>query len=652
MRHIFGPRISQARVSIVASVLALSGALSCAATELAHGRKWVRGIYFKGNRHVSSGDLADGLWTEKTGWWPFASKKWFDSGGLDVDLERIRRYYAEQGFFEAKVVNQQILDQGDGSVEVVLTIDEGNPTSVTDIELQGLDGYPSKLREDLERKLPIERNVVFKYQAYVDTKRLLIERLRNRGYAYAETDSQVFVDDKAHRAKVQFKLQPGPLVRMGDVTIVGNKKIPKQKILNRVTFVKGETYRPQAIDTTEGRLYNLGVFSSVRATLPKEPTPDGDITLSVAPGPLHELRIGGGLGVERERQEARLRFTWAFRNFLGGLRTLTLRSKPAYVVLPDIFNRKRHGPAAENDITLIQPDIFNSKITARAVVGYDLGIQDAFQFHGPRTQLGIDRPTFHEHVLLGVSWNLQYLNFFNVDDAVFDPVTTNLGLGFKDPYRVAYLEEFATIDLRDRPLDPHLGAYFVLRVEEGFPAVGSDFTYLKFTPEARGYIPFGRRIVLAGRGLVGWLRPAGLDDSPVTRRYALGGPSSHRGFGFGRLAAQAEDPVSGDLVPVGGNGALLLSAELRLDMVKIAGNWLGLVPFVDWGDVTPHFDDLDLSNLHIATGADLTYGTPIGQIRIGMGVRLNRLDDIGPKGLPNPDPGERLAFHLTIGEAF
>ena len=41
--------------------------------------------------------------------------------------------------------------------------------------------------------------------------------------------------------------------------------------------------------------------------------------------------------------------------------------------------------------------------------------------------------------------------------------------------------------------------------------------------------------VIAARGLLGWLRPSGLGDSPITRRFALGGPSSHRGFGFGMM---------------------------------------------------------------------------------------------------------------------
>ena len=162
--------------------------------------------------------------------------------------------------------------------------------------------------------------------------------------------------------------------------------------------------------------------------------------------------------------------------------------------------------------------------------------------------------------------------------------------------------------------------------------------------------------MVAARGLVGWLKPYGegaANASPITRRYQLGGPSSHRGFSFGRLSPQIADRL-GRLIPVGGNGEALLSLETRADLVKLADHWLGLVPFVDAGDVTVDFADLSPQRLHIATGLSLEYESLIGILRVGAGVRLNRLAGTVVPGMQpeNPDPGRRLAFHLTIGEAF
>jgi hypothetical protein len=39
-------------------------------------------------------------------------------------------------------------------------------------------------------------------------------------------------------------------------------------------------------------------------------------------------------------------------------------------------------------------------------------------------------------------------------------------------------------------------------------------------------------------------------------------------------------------------------------------------------------------------------------VRADLGVRLNRLTPTQPDGTPNADPGDRYAFHLSLGEAF
>ena len=59
----------------------------------------------------------------------------------------------------------------------------------------------------------------------------------------------------------------------------------------------------------------------------------------------------------------------------------------------------------------------------KSSTGYDLGIHEGYQFHGPRTQLGVERPFWRDRLLASLSWNLQYLNFFNIDTAAFNPAT-------------------------------------------------------------------------------------------------------------------------------------------------------------------------------------------------------------------------------------
>jgi translocation and assembly module TamA len=220
------------------------------------------------------------------------------------------------------------------------------------------------------------------------------------------------------------------------------------------------------------------------------------------------------------------------------------------------------------------------------------------------------------------------------------------------------------LDLRDKPLGAHQGGYFGLSLEQGGEYAAGAFQYEKITPDVRGYAPLGSRVTLAGRFQFGQLFTQGAIGSPVTRRYYLGGPNSHRGFNYNRLSQQVPSGLPGVApLPIGGDQMVLMQVELRVDVLRLFGQWLSVAAFLDAGDVggpdcgsscgnlvTP--GGVQWTDLHYAVGGGLRYRTVIGTIRFDLGVRLNRLTPFEPDGTPNPDPGQRFAFHISVGEAF
>jgi translocation and assembly module TamA len=642
---------------ILLSCLA-SSALGGCAHETAQGRRWIHRVELRGNRHFSAGTIKQGLALQKSGWWPFGHKHYLNVGTRERDRKRLVAFYEQRGYFDARVVHDEARPRGKDAVDISITIDEGAPTRITEVKVNGLAALPEKLARRLRAKLPLKAGKVFDHDAFTAAQTFLLTELRAHGHAYAKVEGKALVNRPEHTATIELQAIPGPLVRIGAIRVQGNDKIPAHAIQHRATFSPGDVYRPQELERSETLIYGLGVFSSVALKLPEAPTPIADVTVQVAPARrLRELRLGGGLGIESQREEVRLRADWTLRNFFGGLRTLKLSLKPAYVVVPTITDIKRHGPAVRSEAQLIQPDLFSSRFSVQGRVGFDLGIHEGYQYYGPLGEVGVERSFLGNRLLLSASWNIQYLRFFNIDAEAFNPLTTPLGFGFTNPYRLAYLHESAELDLRDNRTEPRSGAYSAVHLEQGLPEVGGAFRYFKLAPEVRGYVPLGSRLVLGMRAHFGWLAPwtSRATDSPVTRRYYLGGPAAMRGFTYGRLAPQVVDPVKGSRIPVGGDGELLLTGELRISLFRLWGNWLGLVLFVDAGDVTPSVTQLQ-PKLHVAVGPDLLYQTPIGAIRLGVGVRLNRKGEWAPggpgNGLQNPDPGSWGAFHITIGEAF
>ena len=234
-------------------------------------------------------------------------------------------------------------------------------------------------------------------------------------------------------------------------------------------------------------------------------------------------------------------------------------------------------------------------------------------------------------------------------------------------YRLPFLEEKVTIDLRDDSQNPSQGGFFSLSFHQAFNIEGKSWNYLRVVPDIRGYAPIGLGMVLAARFMVGAIAIFDADDSldyqarkngPQAYRLRGGGAQSNRGFLPGQLGDSR----------VGGTRQWESSVELRVPLAES----FSIVGFGDIGDVSgcpvepkesngtqnvgcnPHFR---WERLNTTFGGGVRYRTIVGPIRLDVGYR--------PKNLQRADgePGEedtlnigkakfRGAVHLTIGEAF
>jgi translocation and assembly module TamA len=139
-------------------------------------------------------------------------------------------------------------------------------------------------------------------------------------------------------------------------------------------------------------------------------------------------------------------------------------------------------------------------------------------------------------------------------------------------------------------------------------------------------------VVLAGRGSVGTLFGADRDEVPADLRFYAGGGGSVRGFGF-QLAGDLDD----DDNPLGGRSLLELSGEVRLRLTET----FGVVAFVDAGTVyskeVPDFKE----TLRIGAGPGLRYFSPIGPVRLDIGLPVNKRDS-----------DDSFQVYVSLGQAF
>jgi outer membrane translocation and assembly module TamA len=128
-------------------------------------------------------------------------------------------------------------------------------------------------------------------------------------------------------------------------------------------------------------------------------------------------------------------------------------------------------------------------------------------------------------------------------------------------------------------------------------------------------------------------------DLPASERFFAGGDTTVRGFALDQLGT----PQTLDKgYPSGGNAVIILNAEIR---VPVRGG-LGVVGFLDTGNVFANTSDLRLTELRNTLGFGVRYKSPVGPIRVDIGFKTHR-NEIAPGVLES-----RSALHISLGQAF
>jgi len=245
---------------------------------------------------------------------------------------------------------------------------------------------------------------------------------------------------------------------------------------------------------------------------------------------------------------------------------------------------------------------------------------------------------------LGVGFEYLWVGFEDVEGTLDDGARRKFGLF--DELPIVTVEPSVAYDARNNPRRPSKGWFARLGFVIGHVAGEAQSTFLLAEPELRGYYPLGDRIVLAARTRFG----ASVVDRgavPAPRRYFAGGAQSQRGFANRRLAPSVEND-DGEVVPLGGEALLEVTGEVRIHLFRVFDLPFGFVAFGDGADVQPQISDLRFPDLHWAGGGGFRLSTPVGPVRFDIGYRITRSDEI----LETDGPLERMAWHLTIGEAF
>jgi outer membrane protein insertion porin family len=521
-----------------------------------------------------------------------------------------------------------------------------------------------------------------------DRDRIDIE-YRNRGFESVVVSPIVTFEENGTRADVRFVIMEGPQVFVDHVIILGNERTSTATIAREVVLKPGAPLGYQARIETQQRLTSLGLFRRVTVEeLRHGNEARRDVLIRVEEAPPTTIGYGGGVeggtrlrptgesGLAEERFEMAPRgfFEIGRRNLWGKNRAVNLFTRVSLRSRDITLSRegiRLEQPAPGSGYgfneyrvvgTFREPRVFDTSADGLVTGIIDQAIRSSFNFvrREARAELG-----YRVSQVYSLAGRYSYERTRLFDERFTDEEKPLIDRLFPQ-VRLSKFSGSMIRDSRTDVIDPGGGTFVIVDGEVAIRAIGSEVGFAKTFLQAFTYyrVPVPRRVVLAFGGRLGLAHgfrrsvpregPDGepvldgsgapivdvVQDLPASERFFAGGDTTVRGFSLDRLGTPATISPTG--FPTGGNGLVVLNAELR---TAVVGN-LGMVAFVDAGNVFPRTGDISLSDIRAAAGAGLRYQSPVGPIRIDLGFKLDRRE-LAPGRLER-----RSVLHISLGQAF
>jgi len=612
-----------------------------------------------GNASISAADLAPLILT-KTG-------ESFNDATVAGDVARLRAIYLQRGFSTVKVASQ--IDRretrpGVALVGVTYAIAEGLRSTIQSVSFEGNTAIDAETLRKAVATAPGQP--YFDPQVIVDADSLALLYL-NLGYREITVRPDAAITRDGSAVDLRFIIHEGPQILIDHVLIVGNDRTRRDTILREVQLKSGQPLSQQHEDETRARLTGLGLFRRVDISylqLPSEPL-HRDVVITIEEAPATTIDYGGGLeGGERlirsaETSDAEENFQFAprgffqvsRRNLFGKDRSLTLFTRVSFRPQDADFGEGYGVDEYLARLTYSERRVFGTDADATVSAGVEQGVRSSFDFIRRGGSASITK-RISRALAVGVQYGIDETQRIHIrSDLDEQPEIDRL---FPE-VRLSSVTGSLIRDSRNDLIQPTTGHLISTEAELAARGIGSEVGFIKtflqgFTyrqlPGSSGIVAvLGARVGLAtglqrevfeeGRPLIV------VDDLPASERFYAGGDSTVRGFALDRLGIPFETIDAKDF-PTGGNGLVVLNLELRIPIRGV----LGAVLFTDGGNVFRRVKDMDFAELRGTAGFGLRYQSPVGPIRVDLGIKLDR------QFLPSGKLESPTAFHISLGQAF
>jgi len=528
------------------------------------------------------------------------------------DNDSIREFYHSLGYLYVNVEEPEV-EIKDKKASIAFRLNEGIQVRATAIEIKNNKNIST---DEIQLNIPLKKGNPYNEVDILDSRIKIQNMYRNKGYL----DASVAIEREisGENASVTFIVQEGREYFFGKSVVIGNEDT-KRKVITRALLHKEEDpFNYSLLLGERQRLYRTGLFKDVE-TAPWEEKIDNtkDVLYRLEEGNAGAIEFGLGYG---EYEKFRGFLDISYRNLLGMNRQLSFRTEMS------TLNRRFI-------LQYFEPWFLDRELAFKAQILREY--KKELNIDSREINYRVSRYTGTAGVEKKLSSHVKGEVYYELDDVKTYDVKPDIVLTHEDTGTliISGFKAGLIYDSRDNPINTRSGILGGITYKVATALLFSETDFNKMQLYANKYLALGKSIVLAvslrGGAAKGFSRTTEL---PLVERFFLGGRTTVRGYAQDTLG-----PRGVDNNPTGGNAFLMGNIELRFDVWK----GLGLVTFLDWGNVWQKTEQVTFNDIKYTTGLGLRYNTPVGPLSIDYGYKLNRRT--------GESKGE---IHFSVGQSF
>ena len=565
-------------------------------------------ITFIGNKNIKSQFLLNIINIQNK---TFFTDQSFDRRVIKLDAISIKNYYLTNGYLDVAVIDSFQINQN--KADIIFRISEGKQYYLNTININGNYSISDK---EIFKILNLKKKKPFNPVAIQINR----NRLDDRYFELSKLFTNIKIESKiTDSVIVNISINEGPDIFIDKIFIEGiNESLDSNLVYRELLFSKKDKYLKSAIDLSQRKLMEIGIFSMAAITPIKNTTNDTTVNLLIELREMNrrEILSSGGYypitvneGVDQVIALAG-DIAWKDRRVLNSVASFQVKSSLA---IP--FEAGYQYPRFTFDMLISNQWILGLRIPSE--------LKGFFQsFRNYNQDEGIYR------------YGFQLANILRLDDRSYIRAILRWELfddNKRDNKNDIENRSFRLIGRFDRsnnPIYPSKGYILNTEIISVGGALGGNRTYQKLDIGIQGYSSIQKKSVLASRikyGMIfNWKDNYDIYESLLYDKFYLGGSSSLRAWdplkflteidAGNDLVGNADDRI----IPKGMLTRLLINIEVRFPIYRLFGGEV----FLDGGQLTDIRNNISINDVKWGKGFGITFSSPFGPVRLDYSNKL------------------------------